>query len=135
MPAHRWTLSDGVETYALHINPHGGGTPEERKQYTIRRVTDPTARPIIWQGPDDVKRTSVTGVILTGDHLRSLQDWVRKNTEVTLTDDVGRVMLILLESFSPTRKRSRRRWRHEYTLTYLVLEELDRGNPDPETFP
>lgn len=123
--SHRWTLTDPQgNTTTLEKNPEEGGSPEYAKTFTTDGTLEPNAGPaIIWQGQDEVPRSSVTGTILTESHYNQLLTWYRKDAELILVDDLDREFLIVLTAFRPKRPWSRHPWRHGYTLDWLVLEE------------
>lgn len=130
MPAWRWVLSEPStgESYELEINPSEGGTPKRAKRFEFSEPVGESGAVIVFQGPDEMLQTDVSGAVLSRSHLLALRTWFEKDSELTLTDDLGRVMTILLTSFEPSRVRSNNyRWRHGYNMSYVVLAEVSQG--------
>lgn len=130
--SHRWTfetMGPGAQTWTVPINPNQGGTPPEETGVVTEAPVHPEGTPQVFIGPDVVSPTQTSGVMLTLEHLHLLQDLRRRRRPLKLTDDLGRVMIILITRLDPQRRYSATYFgRHDYTLTYLVLQELDRGD-------
>jgi hypothetical protein len=120
---HRWRFFDPVQvsTYEVQINPNEGGSPNWRKNITSDAPLGPGGRPILTEGPDEVQRLECSGVILDQAHYTGLVNLFKKRRQVRLTDDLGRQFWVYIESFEPTRQRSRRAWRHTYRLSMIVM--------------
>lgn len=125
MPGHRWYLTDPVTaaTYTFHINPLSGGSPQREK--TITEETTTAGGVVLYEGADVPMRGSVSGTILDLAHYQAFTTWWAKRYPVTMTDDLGRVQTIYITKFAPERQRSQRRYKHQYTLEWVVLATTD----------
>lgn len=118
-----WVFEDPTEGTVeyMQINPNEGASPKYAK--TLTRKTTTAGRSLVQEGQDEAKQLDFSGVILTQAQYEFLYNAWNKRHPVRLTDDLGRVFTIYLESFSPTRKISRTYpWRHEYQVTSVVLD-------------
>lgn len=127
----RWTFHEPVddETYTVQINPNEGGTPAWVK--TLHEQTTLGGRSVISEGPPEPQRIDASGVILDRDHLEGLVNLWRKRRQVLLTDDLGRQWWVYVTSLQPTRRRSRRAWRHDYQISCVVLDVVDEFGAAP----
>ena len=117
-----WILqeADGVDYYEFAINPLSAKMPSVRR--TITRERTATGNPILFQGRSAPQVLSFSGTILTEEHLNALRTWVQKETQVHITDDLGRGYWVYFTTFSPTRQRSNQSpWRHEFSAEAIVL--------------
>lgn len=125
MPSWRWTFYDPIDevTITLPVNPKEGGTPPRKKNFVRRGTTAPEGRTILFQGLDDPKSWKVSGTLFTQEHLELLDEWYEKNHQIRVTDDLGRSIWIVIEEFTADRRWSYNHpWRHDYTLTAVVLD-------------
>lgn len=122
-----WRFEDLVEgTVALMpINPNEGASPSYQKSLTKSTTTAPgaAARPLVFEGTDQVSQFDFSGVLLTQAHYQFLKDAWDKRHPVRLTDDLGRQFIIYFESFVPKRDLSRTYpWKHTYQATTVIVD-------------
>ncbi len=123
-----WELYDPVldETYNWEINPNDGGSLNYQKTTTAQQVVAPDGKVILFEGRDDPKSTTVSGVILAQSQFETMVEWFNKRYQVQLTDDLGRVFMIYITNFEPKRVRSSRTpWRHDYSLTFTIVDWVE----------
>lgn len=120
----RWSFHEPVAntTYTVEINPNEGGTPG----YTREVRAEPTlgGHHVFSEDAEQPQHIECSGTILDRTHLEGLAGVFKARRQVLLTDDLGRQWWVYLEAFTPTRQRSRREWRHQYTLRCLVLSTV-----------
>jgi hypothetical protein len=122
-----WRFEDLVEgTVALMpINPNEGASPNYQKSLTKATTTAPgaEARPIIFEGSDQIIQFDFSGALLTQAHYDFVYDAWAKRHPVRLTDDLGRQFTIYFETFSPKRDLSRTYpWKHTYQATTVIVD-------------
>ena len=119
-----WIFSDPTDGTVefMEINPNEGASPEYRKNLTHKVTTAPGGQVLIFEGNTEPTTFSFSGVILTEDQYNFLYNAWTKRHPIEITDDLGRVLRVYFESFSPKRKISRTYpWRHDYQATTLVV--------------
>lgn len=117
-----WVLreADGVESYEFAINPLTAQMPSIKR--TIAREKTATGNPIVFQGRNAAQTMTFGGTIMTQEHLEALRTWTLKETQVHITDDLGRGYWVYFTAFKPSRQRSSQfPWRHEFTAEAVVL--------------
>lgn len=122
----RWSFTDSItfDVHVFELNPSDGGTPSLKKNFTFASSLAPEGTALIFEGSREIPSETVTGIIRTEDALNAFRDWFWKSAPVILEDDLGRSFTIMITEFVPKRKRaSSAPWKHDYTLTYLILEE------------
>lgn len=122
----RWQFYDPVEdeTWTVPMNPSEGGTPGVEKNLSSKPTTAPDGAPILTEGQDAPKTFEVKGTILEEDHLTTLKDWVNRRHAIQITDDLGRVLQVYLQTLTAERQRAAQyRWKHTFTLKGIVLSE------------
>lgn len=120
----RWILTDPVtlDTYDFDINPNDGGEFNETKNITYINTAGPDGRTLAFEGRDSTRQTQVSGTILNEAHLDALFLWSRKRYTIQVTDDLERTFDIYITDFQPKRRRSALyQWKHDYTLTYVLM--------------
>lgn len=125
--AWRWTFqdTDTLETYELELNPSEGGTPGREKPLNYVSTSAPDGTAIIFEGQEQPKEVTVSGVILTETHFNAIVAWYERRVPILLTDDLSRQYRIYIKAFEPKRVRAiQHPWKHDYQMTYVVLEEL-----------
>lgn len=123
-----WRLEDAVEgtVEIFPINPNEGAAPKYAKQLTKTTTTagGVQGQVIIFEGADQPIEFSFSGVLLTQQHYEFYYRAWSKRHPVRLTDDLGRTFTIYIESFTPTRVRSRTYpWRHTYQATAVIIDD------------
>lgn len=122
-----WRWEDPTEGTVefMSINPNEGASPSYTKTLTKEMTTAPGAEGsrLIYEGADSGSEFAFSGVILTQEQYEFLQRAWEKRHLVILTDDLGRVFTIYLESFTPRRVRSRTYpWRHTYDASAVIVK-------------
>lgn len=123
-----WVLRDPItlEEYEFEVNPNDGGSLQYQKNIGYTVTTAPNGKVIMYEGRDEAKTTTVSGVILSQDQYEEMIEWFSKRYQVELEDDLGRIMSIYITSFEPKRVRSARvPWRHDYSLTFTILDWVE----------
>lgn len=120
----RWQFYDPVtlQTLTFEINPDDGGSPAYAKTITYANTSAPNGAVLIFEGRDQVQKLEWSGTLLTQTHFTAYTTWWAKRYQVQLTDDLGRIFQIVVESFTPTRKRSALYpWKHTYKVVATVV--------------
>jgi hypothetical protein len=123
-----WVLTDPItdDTYSWEINPNDGGSLAYSKQVNYTLTTAPDGKVLMYEGRDEAKSTTVSGVILSEAQYYEMIEWFNKRYQLQLEDDLGRIMMIYITSFEPKRIRSPRRpWRHDYSLTFTIVDWVE----------
>lgn len=124
----RWTFQDTetLEEYEFQMNPNQGGSPSRTKNFTQRQTAAHGGSVLVFEGQRELMQGQASGIILEEQHYIDLAlDWFERSVPLILTDDLGRQYRILLTGFNPTRGwKVHHPWRHEYTLDWLVLQEI-----------
>lgn len=121
-----WRFEDPTEGTVefMSINPNEGASPSFQKALTKETTTAPGAsrQVLLYEGADPPRDFAFSGVILTQEQYEFLYNAWDKRHPVQLTDDLGRVFVIYLESFNPKRVRSATYpWRHTYDASAVIL--------------
>ncbi|QBQ74877.1 hypothetical protein [Caudovirales GX15bay] len=121
-----WIWEDLTEdtTLVMDINPNEGASPSYQKQLTKQSTTAPGggANIVIFEGADQPATFSFSGALLTQEHYEFVYNLWAKRHLLRLTDDLGRVFVLYLESFNPKRVRSADYpWRHTYDASAVVV--------------
>jgi hypothetical protein len=121
----RWTFDDPVnlDSYTFDVNPNEGGSPALQKAFQYSNTSAPDGKTVVFEGRDQVQKIEFSGVILEESHYTAFETWWNHRNQILLTDDLGRQFYIVIESFSPTRKRSALHpWKHEYKISATVVD-------------
>jgi hypothetical protein len=123
-----WRWEDPTEGTVefMSINPNEGASPSYSKGLTKETTTAPGGEKniLIYEGADQGSDFQFSGVILTQEQYEFLQRAWEKRHLVLLTDDLGRIFTLYLESFTPKRVRSKTYpWRHTYDATAVIVKE------------
>jgi hypothetical protein len=121
----RWQFQDLtlLETYTFPVNPKDGFTPGVQKNITRSSTVAPDGLTLVWEGTDKPQDVKWSGVILTQAHLDAFTLWAQKRHQIEVTDDLGRVFIIYIESFVPTRAyKTNYPWRHTYEITATIVD-------------
>lgn len=121
-----WRFEDRTEGTVefMSLNPNEGASPAYTKTLTKEHTTAPggARNVLIYEGADPVKEFPFSGVILTQAQYEFLYNAWNKRHPVQLTDDLGRVFVIYIESFTPRRVRSATYpWRHTYDASAVII--------------
>lgn len=124
MATWRWTFAGpDSASYTFEINPSKGGSPTRAK--TLGYSPRTAGGTIVFEGADAALTASVSGKVRSEAAYDAFLEWFEKRTPVTLTDDLGRQFVVYLTRFAPERSwKVNAPWHHDYTLDYLILEEL-----------
>jgi hypothetical protein len=121
-----WKFEDPIDgtVQIMSINPNEGASPSFRKTLTKMTTTAPGAgrRALVFEGADEISQFDFSGVLLTKEHYDFILNAWRSRHILRVTDDLGRVFMLYIESFEPRRLLSRTYpWRHEYSATSVVV--------------
>ena len=116
-----WTFYDGTTTYSLPVNPESASMPSLTK--TISKQNTAAGAQILYEGRQEPKKISFSGVILLEEHFRAFQDWAVKGKQIRITDDLGQSDWVFLKSFSPMGRNSTDfPWLLDYSVEGFVLD-------------
>lgn len=121
----RWLFEDPVtlDSYEMEVNPSSGGSPNYTKKITYENTSAPDGKVIVFEGRDEVRKLEFSGTILTEAQFNAFVTWWEKRYQVSVTDDLGRVFSIILESFDPTRERAiHYPWKHSYRVNATIVD-------------
>ena len=127
MPVVRWVFTDPETdaSYTFDINPLSGGSPDRAKR-TSSNSLGPAGAVVLYEGQRPALRQEFSGTILTLEHYAAFVTWWKKGYPIQIEDDLGRVLQVLFESFSPKRVYSPARpYKHTYTAKTLILSMVD----------
>lgn len=120
-----WRFTDPVtlEVYDWEVNANDGGSPSYRKTITYQNTAAPDGLTLMFEGRDEPKQTTLSGVILSEEQYNVMIEWYEKRRQVEIRDDLNRTFSIYITAFEPKRKRSYLYpWRHDYTLQYTIID-------------
>ncbi len=125
MPAFkRWKMYDANSTYTFPINPSGMTSPFGERNIHTKSSTAVDGKVLLFEAARQPPEWTFTGTILDPAHFEALRSWTydRLGRRVVITDHFGRNLVVVLKKFDPVPKRSLGRyWRHEYTMTAIVI--------------
>lgn len=111
------------ETYTFDVNPSEGGSPTKQKNLIYKNTAGPNGNVLVFEGRDNVKEFTVSGVLLTEAQYTALDTWYEKRHQVEINDDLGRNFSIYITGLRFTRKRSfAYPWKHEWEMNYIILD-------------
>lgn len=121
-----WRWEDPTEGTVefMSINPNEGASPSFKKTLTKETTTAPGGQGslLIYEGADEPSEFAFSGVLLFQEQYEFLQIAWSKRHLVLLTDDLGRIFTLYLESFTPRRVRSKTYpWRHTFDATAVIV--------------
>ena len=117
-----WVLQEihDPDLYEFAVNPLDVQMSGIRKTFTTQKTSN--GKNVVSQGRNQVQTMSFSGTILTEIHLEILREWMRKEKQVSITDDLGQQTWVYFTRFSPTRRYSPQYpWRHEYSAEATIL--------------
>lgn len=120
----RWRFDDPstLESYTFSINPKEGGSPSYKKKFQYENTSAPDGKVLVFQGRDEPQKLTWDGTILDQALFDALVTWWDKRNQITVTDDLGRVFTIIIESFEPKRVRAATvPWKHTYSVTATIV--------------
>jgi hypothetical protein len=121
----KWTFEDPNtdELYTFEINPNDDGLPGYRKNFSHQSTSAPDGKVLLFEGREEPRRGSFAGVTLSQAQHEAFIQWYEKRNQIIVTDDLGRSFTIVIESYEPKRRWARsHNWRHDYTMSYIVVE-------------
>lgn len=121
----KWQFHDPSmsETYVFEINPNDDGLPEYKKNFQVMSTSAPDGNVVVFEGRDEVRRGSFSGVTLSEEQHLKFIEWFEKRNQITVTDDLYRTFSIIIESYAPKRRFTRTRpWKHDYTMGYIIVD-------------
>lgn len=131
-----WVFTDPItsDVYELPVNPNSDSGSNAMAKAINYSTMSGLAQPepdtyvpaaVINSKGMELEPFKYSGNIYTDTQLLAFEAWMNKDYPIQIEDDLGRVLLVILESFEISRVRSRQhRWKHTYTLTGTILEEL-----------
>jgi hypothetical protein len=135
-----WSLYDPIEdeTYYLTVNPYeDAGSNEVNRSSNFESASgfyrdslgNDTVGTIVFLNQPAMETFAYTGRTYREEDHAALETWAAKDYPVHLSDDLGRTWLVCIESFSPRRLPTTRKYpyKHEYSLTGFIIEEIDNG--------
>lgn len=122
-----WTLTDNSTgtpvVLEMAINPNEFSPPNRRANITEEMaVAANSSSPVLFQGRDNVRKGSMSGVVNSAEQFDELDEWASKWYSLTLTDDLARSWIIIITEI--TWKRLRRAihpHRYDYTIEFMVV--------------
>ena len=120
-----WQLYDPEldETYDLPIGPSAQAGPLYKKRALYENTLGPDGALLRSDAVDESQHIELSGTLLIQAQFDALTTWVAKRYPIYIVDDLGRQTLVYLQEFTPKRERSiKYPWKHNYTLTGIVLE-------------
>ena len=119
MPLVRWTLEDPElgETFDFPVNPREAGEPERAKN--MNGTTSTQGAHVRFQGRDQMPKSQFSGVILSEQHDKFLNDWYDTPHVVIITNHLGqqfRAVLVRLQIVR--RNRINNPWSATFTAEY-----------------
>lgn len=123
----RWVLvdEDTAATITLAVNPNTmDAFPRSRTLITAFPSRNTQERQRTFQTATPTSTYSWGGVVRTQAQYEALRTWVRKAGVVEVTDHLGRVFRVVMQSLKPERKPRRPGSSHRmtYTITAMWIE-------------
>lgn len=110
--------------WTVPINPNEMSSPFGEKNVSVRVTSAVDGRALLFEGQAPPPNWTFGGAILDASHHERLLFWSEKRNRVIIRDHFGREIVCYILSFEATPKRSAGRyWRHDYTVTALVLKK------------
>lgn len=120
----KWRFDDLTNStfVVFDINPNAGGSPQLQKTITTQSTVAPGGKTLIFQGADAVPQITFSGTILTQTQYDLYVTWFNKSHQLKLTDDLGRVTMIMITQFQPQRVyQASRPYYHTFTVTAMIV--------------
>lgn len=120
----RWRFDDPVtlESYTFAVNPKAGGSPALAKQFDYANTSAQSGKALVFQGRDQVQKLTFDGTILLQAEYDAMVTWFNKKNQIKITDDLGRILYIIIEQFTPKRERAvQHPWKHSYTVNATIV--------------
>lgn len=135
-----WELYDPIldETYYMPVNPY-----EDAGSHSITKTVGYAAQAGMYQ--DVLENDQISTILMSAQQAlepfsyvgrtytelehSKLEEWAAKDYPIYLTDDLGRIWLVMIESFAPRRMPTMKNkpYKHEYTLSGYVLQEAEEA--------
>lgn len=120
----KWIFDDPVTTdqYIFSVNPNAGGDPQYKKNITQQSTVAPGGLTLLSEGADTPLTLSWSGTIIDIAQHQTYITWWQKRYQIQLTDDLGRVFMIYIQNYSPTRARAANlTYKNTYTVDAIVV--------------
>jgi hypothetical protein len=121
-----WTLTDNSTgtpvVLEMVVNPNEFDPPNRRANIKEEMAVAANGAPVLFQGRDQVRRGSMTGLVNSSQQFSDLDIWASKWYPLVLTDDLNNSWIIIITEI--TWKRLRRAvhpHRYDYTIEFLVV--------------
>lgn len=125
MPHVAWTLTDNStgtpEVMTFDINPNSFDPPGRQATIVQEQVTAPNGQTLLFQGRDQTRTASLSGVVATQAFYETLNTWKDKWYPLVLTDDQGNSWNVVIQEWTWTRLRRTNNWRYDYSAKVIVL--------------
>jgi hypothetical protein len=118
-----WRFQDysGSQFYEFEINPLDVSDPAIKRTITTQATS--AGRQVNYEGRLQPGTLTFSGTILSEGQYEVMNAWAQVRKQIKITDDLGRVFWVYIESFTPTRKYSIEfPWRMEYSVEATVLD-------------
>lgn len=120
----RWkfTSLDEATSYQFGVNPNKMGSFIRPRAVDVVTTTAPDGQVLLTEGARKPKQTSFGGVILDQAQHDAMLGWLDDHQRIYLDDHFGRRWEVFILDFAPEPKKTLNRyWRHDYTVTLLIL--------------
>lgn len=131
----RWKFTDvhkkGGEpySYTFHINPNEASSGMMEKQLNISANAGPRRGVILQEGRVSPPVLQFSGVVLSQEHLETVELWYAKRILIDLDDDLGRRYRGVFTSYQPTRPyRARNFWYHTFSAQFTASAYRNASN-------
>jgi hypothetical protein len=120
----RWKFTDPTDssTQTFEINPFEGGTPSREMNISTQNTLAPGGKTLVWEGAESPQTIEFSGTILSESQLELYNTWFSKKHQIQLTDDLNREYMILFRTYVPKRVHSANFWRHEFTVSAIIVD-------------
>src|SRR5690606_37064028 len=99
------------------------GSNMRRKNITTQATSAPSGKVILFEGRDDPRTATWSGVLLTQDQYDEFVDWFEKRHQFEVTDDLGRIHMVYIQSLDLTRRKSMQHpWFHDFSMEVIYID-------------
>lgn len=114
----KWTLN----SVSFDINPESIDTGIRKTFHTVKLID---GDPVLQQGRDEIPSMSIRTSSITQDTYNKFKTWAGLSGQLTLVDDHGDSLTVVIESLDINRKFAvNTQWYYEITLLFKVLNGL-----------
>lgn len=121
-----WTLTDNSTgtpvVLSMTVNPNEFDPPNRRANITEELAVAANGNPVLFQGRDQVRRGSMSGLVHTSQQFDDLDFWASKWYPLVLTDDLANSWTIIITEITWKRiRRATHPHRYDYTVEFIVV--------------